>query len=532
MTWMDFVLRGTVILAAAFAASRAMQRASASVRHFVWTAGFLTLLLLPLAMNVGPRFAVGSLPAAIKAAPATVTHITAGPARVPAASARPRKSITIYWEGVYVLGLLLILRRFVSGAWRMRRIVQRARPANYAGEAAEAARTQLGIARNLRVLESADAQVPMIWGMRNPVVLLPPAARAWPDSRLRVVLLHEMVHVARHDLLAQIAAQAACCLYWFHPLVWLAARQLRTERERACDDAVLGRGIAAPEYAGHLMELARVLVERQASLADAPAMAEAGDLEDRVRALLDRSRNRTPLSPRMAAAVATLACALVLPVATLTSQAQAGRGALAGIVQDPSGARVPGTEIAIKNLDGTNEEIVEVNAAGEYGFPSIPAGRYSIEARAPGFKVTKVETTVTAGAAARADVNLAIGNIAERVKVHAPRTSPAPAAIRAQASPQRIPIGGNVQHAKLLYKVNPEYPADLKQQGVTGTAVIRAIISKTGDVMNAQVINTVHPELAKAALDAVKQWRHQPTLLNGEPVETVTTITVSFDLDQ
>jgi TonB family protein len=216
----------------------------------------------------------------------------------------------------------------------------------------------------------------------------------------------------------------------------------------------------------------------------------------------------------------------------LTSQAQAGRGALAGIVQDPSGARVPGTEIAIKNLDGSNEEIDTVNAAGEYVFASIPAGRYSIEARVPGFKAAKAEAVVTAGAAARADINLEIGNIAERVKVHAPRTSPAPAAIRAQAAPQRIPIGGNVQHAKLLYKVDPEYPADLKQQGVTGTAVIRAIISKTGDVINAQVVNTVNPGLAKAALDAVKQWRHQPTLLNGEPVETVTTITISFDLDQ
>jgi hypothetical protein len=179
--------------------------------------------------------------------------------------------------------------------------------------------------------------------------------------------------VRRHDLLAQMAAQAACCLYWFHPLVWLAVRQLRKERETACDDAVLSIGVPAPDYAGHLLDMARTLVARR-SLADAPAMAEAGDLEDRVRAVLDGGRNRTPLNRRLAATVATLACALVLPVALVTLRAQAPTGGLSGIVMDSSQARVPGTAIQIKNLNGQNEEIGTVNAAGEFGFPAIPPG--------------------------------------------------------------------------------------------------------------------------------------------------------------
>jgi TonB family protein len=449
--------------------------------------------------------------------------------RLPAAPAVPRPSTNVYWLALYLVGALTVAARFVGSAWRMRSLVRLARPAAYAHRAASAIRAELAIARSVRVLESEQAHVPMAWGVARAVVLLPPDARQWPADRVRAVLLHEMVHVARYDVLSQVVAQAACCLYWWHPLAWFAARQLRKERERACDDAVLQRGIDAPDYAGHLMELARALVERRTSLADAPAMAEAGDLEERVRALLDRTRNRRPLTRRAAAAVAMLACAAVLSVA---SHAQQPRGALAGIVQDPSGARVPHSEITIRNLDGSNEEVAVVNAAGEYAFPAIPAGRYAIEARAPGFKIGKAEIVVVAGAAARADLPLQIGGLSETVKIMGTRSTPAPAAALPAGTPQRIPIGGNVQASKLLFRKDPEYPADLKQQGVTGSVIIRAIISKTGDILNARVINTVHPGLAQAALDAVKQWRHEPTLLNGHPVEVITTITMSFELDQ
>src|SRR5437660_1722674 len=105
------------------------------------------------------------------------------------------------------------------------------------------------------------------------------AAPAGPPERLRIVLLHEMLHIQRRDLLAQAVAQLACCLYWFHPLVWIAARQLRKERERACDDAVLTRGVAASEYAGHLLDLVRAAAAKRSAWADAPAMAESSGLE-------------------------------------------------------------------------------------------------------------------------------------------------------------------------------------------------------------------------------------------------------------
>ena len=350
-------------------------------------------------------------------------------------------------------------------------------------------------------------------------------------ERLHAVLLHELIHVRRHDLLAQLAAQAACCLYWFHPLAWLAAKELRKERERACDDAVLAGGVAAPDYAGHLLDLARVLVERR-SLADAPAMAETGDLEERVRAVLDGSRNRAPLSRRLAVSVAALACALVLPVALVTVHAQAGRGTLAGVVQDASQMHVPGCEVRIKNLDGKNEEVANASIYGAFAFAGIPVGRYAVEARSQGFAVGKAEVLVEAGRRAEVVVTLPLGQISEAMTIRGTRPPSAPAARGTGIFTAGLRVGGNVQAAKLIKQVHPVYPEELKQQGITGTVFLRAVISATGEPLNPEVVNTtVDPGLAQAALDAFRQWRYQPTLLNGQPVEVVTTVKMIFELE-
>jgi periplasmic protein TonB len=86
-----------------------------------------------------------------------------------------------------------------------------------------------------------------------------------------------------------------------------------------------------------------------------------------------------------------------------------------------------------------------------------------------------------------------------------------------------------VQQANLIRQVKPPYPPLAKQARIQGAVVLEAVISKQGGVENLRVISG-HPLLIQAALDAVKQWKYKPTLLNGEPVEVVTTVTVNFNL--
>ena len=104
---------------------------------------------------------------------------------------------------------------------------------------------------------------------------------------------------------------------------------------------------------------------------------------------------------------------------------------------------------------------------------------------------------------------------------------PAPAA--SPAPPTRIRVGGNVQRAKIVHFVQPEYPADAKKNGIQGTVLLHAIVGKDGTMAQLEVISGP-PELKRAAMDAVRQWRYQPTTLKGNPVEVDTTIAVVFTL--
>ena len=98
-----------------------------------------------------------------------------------------------------------------------------------------------------------------------------------------------------------------------------------------------------------------------------------------------------------------------------------------------------------------------------------------------------------------------------------------------KATPSRIKVGGNVQSASLIRQVQPIYPPIAQDAQVTGTVVLKVTISTAGEVENLKVVSGP-PMLQQAAMDAVKNWRYRPYLLNGDPVEVQTTVNVIFTL--
>jgi periplasmic protein TonB len=97
------------------------------------------------------------------------------------------------------------------------------------------------------------------------------------------------------------------------------------------------------------------------------------------------------------------------------------------------------------------------------------------------------------------------------------------------ATPQRVRVSSGVSSGLLIRKVSPNYPPLARQARIQGTVVLQAQISKDGSIINLNLISG-HPMLAPAAIEAVKQWKYKPYLLNGEPVEVETQVQVNFTL--
>jgi TonB family protein len=358
------------------------------------------------------------------------------------------------------------------------------------------------------------------------VIVLPEDASFWTASRRRAVLAHEIAHVRRRDPLTLALAHLTTIVYWFHPLCWLAASRLRAESERACDDAALHIGLLPSDYAGHLLALARAFNPQPAI-----PMASTSHLESRVKSILDPFVKRASAARRNWLAAALFMAAVMAPLTVFSLRAQtAGAGSILGTVSDPTGAVLPRAQIIATNSDAHNIEVATSGLDGTFAFRNIPAGHYSLEVRVGGFAAAHMNNLDLAnGGTLQADARLAVGGLSEKITVVAPG-SPLPQ-VRTAAANGPIRVGGNVQAARLVQQVRPVYPADLQAEGIEGTVLLSALISKDGTPSSVTPQNTsVNAEFVAAAQDAVKQWRYQPTLLNGEPIDILTTITVDFKL--
>ncbi|MDB5172958.1 MAG: blaR1 4 [Phycisphaerales bacterium] len=253
---------------------------------------------------------------------------------------------------------------------------------------------QLGLRHRVLLLERADA-MPMTWGIYRPCILLPTQAASWSGERLRAVLLHELGHIKRWDCLIEWIARAVLAAYWFHPLAWLTARRLREARESACDDLVLCCGYASPRYAEDLLHLATHTRRAATLVRPSLPMARVSQVEQRVRAILDETANRKPLTWVAGSLFAIGMLGFVLPLAMVHAQAdrsspQANRPAIPAressrvaasqpATSQPAAAQPPTSqpdgEVATQHLrvlDESNQPIANAKVWVAKDYPSFP----------------------------------------------------------------------------------------------------------------------------------------------------------------
>lgn len=323
------LLKATIILLAALGITLMMQqRFSAGARHVVWLVAVAALLLVPALAAWGPipvrilppaqvssisptapqstspepsagkdQLAADDAGASLSASP-TGSEVDAG-ASVSAAS---QTSLLAGMSGVSLLLLIwatvvvAIAASLGFAALSVRRIVRRSQPLDSKDwlDPLWEVSDRLGLDEPPLVLRSEDAKMPFACGVMKPTIVLPAECDTWTLDRRRAVLLHELAHVKRHDLVGHTIGRLACAFYWFHPLVWTAAKNLRAESERACDDLAISCGARATDYAEHLLDIV-TSVRRDSTPSVALAMARRKEFEGRMLAILDPElRHSTP----------------------------------------------------------------------------------------------------------------------------------------------------------------------------------------------------------------------------------------------
>jgi beta-lactamase regulating signal transducer with metallopeptidase domain len=332
---LELTLRATAILLTAWLLTKLMPRATAATRHLVWHGALLAIVLAPLvaAANLpqvpvvpeGTALRVREILAALEA-PSTGAAIDTPQSAAVRAPGRDRGATRDQIELISAAGTTVVAFWFLAGWLAAARLAGRARPAPAAWQVELTALCQrLRIGREVRLRMVDEPCSPLATGLFRSVILVPRTSLTWSDERRRAVLLHELAHVTRHDCRVQLVTHIACAMYWFNPLVWLAAAELRRERERACDDQVLHLGALASSYATHLLDIARELQPTLRPSA-ALAMARPSELEGRLLSVLAAGRARVPLRATRWLVVGVLAVTS-LAAASLTAAPPSANGA-------------------------------------------------------------------------------------------------------------------------------------------------------------------------------------------------------------
>lgn len=415
------VVKVTLLLMAAGAVGLVLRRRSAAARHFVWALALassvaLTLLspfapAVPVPISNAAAFRAIEWPNAL-ALPATVNDRTAVPPSAlvrdaagdaSVAGSGPSPTLGTVLLVVWLVGFAAMLCWLMVGRIGLARLTRNAEAVLAPDWLALLAdtRASIGIAREVRLRRSGVVGAPITWGLARPVVLLPLDADQWSQERRRVVLQHELAHVARHDYVMQMIATLACALYWFHPGVWMAARRLRSESERACDDQVLALGTTAVDYAAHLLSVASGARALRLTGAVAIGMARRSALEGRLLAALDQSVPRAPLSARARVVSVAALGAAVLPLAGMRAVERAAP--LPAVLAAPLAPVV----------DSTFERIVAASPGERLYLDLEPGGDVDIR----GWDEARVQVRVTLRGANWRDVSVEVGRDGDGVVI-------------------------------------------------------------------------------------------------------------------
>jgi len=434
---------------------------------------------------------------------------------------------------------------------------------------------------------SSEVAGPVTFGFRRPVILLPPSVLALSPEAQAAIMAHEEAHIRRRDWLYSLSEEFVLCILWFHPAMWILISRIRLAREQVVDFEASRKSASRQVYVEALLAVSEARI--QPYVEPAPAFLRRRQLAARIQSLV--LEVPMPRFRRIVSYSAATLGTLALAVWTVTAFPMQGAPQSSAVPDNvtvqgaepifigrpayPFAARAAKVEGPV-TLELTLSEYGEVADARVIAGPDelrkaaltavlnwqFQAGpktvRVVINFRIPpptaGQAVTKVfiEESMPGNLAATLRARLkpfegqpytdeiqgVIRSVSPtlRVRMEGKTTGGANEVIvfvgpsLAEASvPGRIRVGGAVQAANLINKVEPEYPALARQARIQGSVRFSVTIDRTGAVSGIEVVSG-HPLLIPAAQVALSQYRYRVTQLNGEPVEVSTQVDVNFTL--
>jgi TonB family protein len=475
--------------------------------------------------------------------------------------ARPRRELP--WGaivgGVLGAGVALRMLWLAVGLGRLRRLAGSLPDADapVAAVDGEVSELQAELGTGARVAFVERVQHPVTFGIAPAVVLLPATLLAASADRRRAVLCHELWHVRRRDWLWVLGEELALTLLWFHPAVWWLVGELQLAREQVVDQLTVAATGARREYMDALFSAA--------DLPSAPPLL-SGFLRRR-----HLARRLVSLAEEVAMSRMRLVAGVVVVVVVLVGSGVAGVAAWP-LAQQPhvmAFQPAPAEDAMKRKIESIGS--VRIVHRTDIEFPAVPADAgfaatvIDVDATLdPSGSVTATQaTTVTvhgpespsgnpslAGSepAVQATVTAALDAI-RGWRFEEPVQTPAVVRVRVRfaAEPRQailmgvravsgfkqrpvLTVGGAIRPPQKVFNVSPVYPQEAQDAKVQGVVILEALIAEDGSVKEVEVLRSI-PQLDGAAIDAVKQWRYAPTMLNGVATPLRMTMTVNFTLE-
>ncbi len=331
---LDISIKAALVCGVAGLATLSMRGASANARSMVWVFTLVVLLALPLAQLVPPIWNLPVIPEVggwFAQGVATEALVIPGDkpidaqdgstvaTRGPGASAAGAGRLAEGWHAwailAWLVGAVLTLCWLVVRTALGRRIIARCEAVDEVwAEILEESAARLGLDRRVRLFESCEIGAAVTVGAINPAIVVPAGSAEWPASRRLYILSHELAHIKRRDGLVEVLAIVVKSIYWFNPLVWMAVKAARIERERDCDDAVLNAGARPSDYAMFLMDIAADLGTPRGPVWQLSTISQGSNLKERIMCILDPKIDRNRGRRRAGVVSCIIVASVIVPL--------------------------------------------------------------------------------------------------------------------------------------------------------------------------------------------------------------------------